>query len=82
MHGSYGQKFAQNRNFAEHLDVVQVIGKHDHDRRGGHADQEGKLGDVDSPGNVPAHAGNRETPVPLSEVGRKTKPHQDEQDPK
>ena len=61
---------------------MQVIGKHDHDGRGRNADQESHLRDVDTPGNVPAQAGDRKTPVPLSEVSRETKPHKDEQDPK
>jgi hypothetical protein len=58
-----GQKFAQDGDPAEGLVVVQVVGQHHHHAPGGHTDQKGELGDVESPGHVPAHAGDAETEI-------------------
>ena len=58
-HGHCGnsQELSKNCDLAEFLDIVKVIGQDHHDGRGCHADQEGELGNIDAPGNVPAHAG-------------------------
>ena len=67
-HRGDGQEFPQDRDLAEGLVVVEVVGQNQHDRRRGHSDQEGELGDVERPGDVPAHAGDAQAVIQLAEV--------------
>jgi hypothetical protein len=50
---------------------MQIVGQHHHHAPGGHADQVSELGDVESPGHVPAHAGDTQTEFELPEVKQK-----------
>ena len=68
-----GQKLSQDGDPAEGLVVVQIVGQHHHDAPGGHADQKGELGDVESPGDIPAHAGDAQAEVQLLQVDAETR---------
>jgi len=76
--GRNGQKLAQNGDFAERLVVVQIVRQHQHDRRGGNTNQKSKLGDVQTPGNVAAHARNAQAVIQLAQVKGKTDRDDDE----
>jgi len=78
-HRGHRQKFTQDGDASEDLDVVQIIGQDHHDSRGGHTDKEGKLGDVDSPGDVPAHTGDGEAFVQLHQIGGEAQPDEHHQ---
>ena len=66
--GGYGSKFSENGDFAEDFIVMQVIGQDHHDRRGGHAYQECQLGNIEPPGDIPAHAGDPQAEAELLEI--------------
>ena len=53
---------------SEHFDVMQIIGQDHHHRRGGHPDKKGELSDIETPGNVAAHAGDAEAGSQLNGV--------------
>ena len=44
---------------------MQVIGQYHHDASGGHADQKGEIGDIKSPGGIPAQTGDTQTETEL-----------------
>ena len=73
-HGDRGdrQELAEDRDLAEGLEVVQVVGEDDHHRRGGDADQERELGDVEAPRHVAAEAGDAEAERELAQVADDT----------
>ena len=79
-HGGYGQKFPQDGDLAEGLVVMEVVGQNQHDRRSCHSDQEGKLGDIERPGDIPAHAGDAQAVIQLAKVEKGS--HPDEEDKK
>ncbi len=76
----YGEKLAENGYPAELLVIVEIIGQDDHDGRGRHADKERELGDVESPGHVPAHPCDAETFIELPHVIQQPEPDDDEQE--
>ena len=66
--GGDGQKFTQDGDLTIGLVVMQIVGQHHHHSSGGHADQVGEVGNVKSPGDVPAHTGDTETELELHQV--------------
>jgi hypothetical protein len=48
-------------------------------RRGGHANQEGEVSDVEPPGNLISHGGHHQTLIELLNVGQDSSDHQAEQ---
>jgi len=66
--GRYGQELTQNGNPSEGLVVVQVIRQYHHNAPGSHPDQECKLGNIESPGHIPAHTGDSQAETELLEI--------------
>ena len=75
-----GQKLTQDGDLAVGLVVVQIVGQHHHHASGGHADQEGEVGDVKSPGDIPAHAGDAQAELQLLQVDQEADAGQAEQE--
>ena len=67
--GRDGEQFAEDDQVVQLLVVVDVDRDDHHHRRGGHADEEGEIGDVDAPGNLVAHAGGDQAVHELLGVG-------------
>ena len=77
--GGDGEELAEDRHLAERLEVVQVVGQDHHHRRGGDADEEGELRDVEAPGDVTAQAGDHQPLRELSQVAGAADRHDGEQ---
>ena len=78
--GGDGQEFTQNGNLAVGLVVVQIVGQHHHHAPGGDADQVGEVGDVKTPGDVAAHAGDSQTELELHQVEPEAGPDDTQKD--
>ena len=76
----HGQELTQDGYPSKGLVVVDIVGQYDHDARGRYADEIGKLSDVESPGYIPAHAGDAQSLKPLIEIITETDPYQCEQE--
>ena len=63
-----GEEFPEDRNPPERLIIVNVIGQYEHHPSRRDADQEGELGDVEPPGDIATHAGERQTGEVLPQV--------------
>ena len=59
--GGNCHEFAEDDHVFVGLVVVEVVGQHNHDAGGSQTDQVGELGDVETPGDVSAHAGDLQT---------------------
>ena len=73
--GGNGQEFTQNGNLAEGFVVMQIVRQDQHDGRRGDTDQEGELGDIKPPGNVPAHSCDTQSVVQLLHIAEKPEHH-------
>ena len=63
-----GEELAEDHDLAELLVIVQIVRDHQHHGRGGNADQERELADVQAPRYVPVKAGEPQPVVELLEV--------------
>jgi hypothetical protein len=75
-HGGDGEELPEDDDPVELLVVVEVVGDDEHHGGCRHADEEGELADVQAPGHVPAHAGDPESQLELSQVEERA--HRDE----
>jgi len=56
-----GQEFSQNGNFSKCFVIMNIIWEYHHNPSGGNTHKIGELGDIQAPGNIPAHAGYLQT---------------------
>ena len=59
-HGGHGEQFAEEHHVVHVPVAVDVRRNNEHHRRGGQADEEGEVRNVDAPGNLIGHAGHAE----------------------
>ena len=61
-------ELTKNNDLPEFLEIVQIVGNNKHHRRRGHADEEGKLADVQPPRHVPVHSREPQPVLELPDV--------------
>ena len=64
------EEFTQDNNLAEFLEVMEIIGDDKHNSRGSNTDKKGELAYIETPGDIPAHAGYSQTFAELLEIGK------------
>src|SRR5579859_1801488 len=67
--GCHGEQFAEDDEIVQVLVVINVNGYDHHDGGGGHAHEEGEIGNINAPGDFVAHAGDDEAMGKLLAVG-------------
>ena len=67
-HGRNGHELAEDDHDLEFLVVMEIGGQNQHNGGSGHTDEVGELGNIETPGHIPAHAGHAETVKQLVDI--------------